>query len=546
MVPRVATPGNHEYSGTSSRRTGDRASRCRRTARRHGLRLRRAQGHRVLHRLSGRPVHLAELELGAVPSANCVRSSSSIQAPVAGEPAGEQPDKWTVVTFHHPMFSNEPARNNPAQRAAWLPIFERYGVDLVLQGHDHSYARGNLVAGSRRRRGNGTMYVVSVSGPKMYGADNSNWVENGAVSNARCWTNTQLYRSSRSTATSSPTRRRRPRAALRRSVHDRQAGRPGRRSSPRTSANVEPEGVGRRRAGTLSLSLAARAGAWARSPPASAGLRGRRRGHDHLLGGRRDADASSTRRRPTRASSSTARSRSRSRSRPRSSGAFGADRRHAAGAAQLRRADRQRCGSTIAQAGHRRQRGAAHGRLQEGADADALDDAAVGRYARLHDATHGVPSGSARSRARTRSPRLRPPLRFPASRRSARSPRPSFAAADRLAARLRDHARGGGPRDLRGHAAEWMYNPIGSVHGGVAATLLDSSLGCAIHTTLDAGVAYTNSDLQVRYAGRMSADSGRVLAESHVVHRGRSSRPPRGGCTPRTAGSCSGTPRPAA
>ena len=37
--------------------------------------------------------------------------------------------------------------------------------------------------------------------------------------------------------------------------------------------------------------------------------------------------------------------------------------------------------------------------------------------------------------------------------------------------------------------AEWMYNPIGSVHGGVAATLLDSSLGCAIHTVLPAGTA---------------------------------------------------------
>ena len=69
--------------------------------------------------------------------------------------------------------------------------------------------------------------------------------------------------------------------------------------------------------------------------------------------------------------------------------------------------------------------------------------------------------------------------------------------------------------------AEWMYNPIGSVHGGVAATLLDSSLGCAIHTTLPAGVGYTTSDLQVRYVRAMSASTGRVLAESTVVHRGR-------------------------
>ena len=69
--------------------------------------------------------------------------------------------------------------------------------------------------------------------------------------------------------------------------------------------------------------------------------------------------------------------------------------------------------------------------------------------------------------------------------------------------------------------AEWMYNPIGSVHGGVAATLLDSSLGCAIHTTLAAGQRYTTSDLQVRYIRSLSADSGRVLADSHVVHVGR-------------------------
>jgi uncharacterized protein (TIGR00369 family) len=69
--------------------------------------------------------------------------------------------------------------------------------------------------------------------------------------------------------------------------------------------------------------------------------------------------------------------------------------------------------------------------------------------------------------------------------------------------------------------AEWMYNPIGSVHGGIAATILDSALGCSVHTTLDAGVAYTTSDLQVRYVRAMSADTGPVLCESRVVHRGR-------------------------
>ncbi len=69
--------------------------------------------------------------------------------------------------------------------------------------------------------------------------------------------------------------------------------------------------------------------------------------------------------------------------------------------------------------------------------------------------------------------------------------------------------------------AEWMFNPIGSVHGGVAATLLDSCMGCAVHSTLEAGVAYVTTDLQVRYIRALSQSSGRVLAEGTVVHAGR-------------------------
>jgi uncharacterized protein (TIGR00369 family) len=69
--------------------------------------------------------------------------------------------------------------------------------------------------------------------------------------------------------------------------------------------------------------------------------------------------------------------------------------------------------------------------------------------------------------------------------------------------------------------AEWMYNPIGSVHGGVAATMLDSCMGCAVHSTLEAGVRYTTTDLQVRYIRAMTDTTGRVLAEGRVVHVGR-------------------------
>jgi uncharacterized protein (TIGR00369 family) len=69
--------------------------------------------------------------------------------------------------------------------------------------------------------------------------------------------------------------------------------------------------------------------------------------------------------------------------------------------------------------------------------------------------------------------------------------------------------------------AEWMYNPLGSVHGGIAATILDSCMGCAVHTTLEARVGYTTTDLHVRYIRVLTSASDRVLAEGRVVHRGR-------------------------
>lgn len=69
--------------------------------------------------------------------------------------------------------------------------------------------------------------------------------------------------------------------------------------------------------------------------------------------------------------------------------------------------------------------------------------------------------------------------------------------------------------------AEWMFNPIGGVHGGIAATLLDSCMGCAVQTVLPAGAGYTTGDLHVRYLRGMRADTGRVLAEGTVIHQGR-------------------------
>ena len=64
------------------------------------------------------------------------------------------------------------------------------------------------------------------------------------------------------------------------------------------------------------------------------------------------------------------------------------------------------------------------------------------------------------------------------------------------------------------------YNPIGTVHGGLAATLLDSAMGCAVHTTLPAGVGYTTLELKVNFTRPITSETGRVLCEGSVVHRG--------------------------
>ncbi len=66
------------------------------------------------------------------------------------------------------------------------------------------------------------------------------------------------------------------------------------------------------------------------------------------------------------------------------------------------------------------------------------------------------------------------------------------------------------------------YNPLGSVHGGYAATLLDSCMGCAIHTQLKPGQGYTTTDLRISYVRALRKDIGPVRAEGHVVHLGRS------------------------
>lgn len=68
--------------------------------------------------------------------------------------------------------------------------------------------------------------------------------------------------------------------------------------------------------------------------------------------------------------------------------------------------------------------------------------------------------------------------------------------------------------------AEYHYNPIGTVHGGVAATLLDSALGCAIHASLPAGTRYTTLQLNVNYLRPITDKTGTLYCEGNVIHVG--------------------------
>lgn len=102
----------------------------------------------------------------------CLNGNERIDDQVAWLDAllARQPQRWTVVFMHQPVYSTGKQRDNPTLRAALVPVYDRHGVDLVLQGHDHSYGRTyKLRQGARvTDRERGTVYTVSVTGPKFY------------------------------------------------------------------------------------------------------------------------------------------------------------------------------------------------------------------------------------------------------------------------------------------------------------------------------------------------------------------------------------------
>jgi len=186
MIPCIATPGNHEYDHLVNGATID-------------LEKQLSTHWRPQFCLpeNGPPgqeelAYWIDFQGARIISLNSNRLQAE-QAPWLETVLANNPQRWTIITFHHPIYSAKADRDNPQLRAVWRPLFDKYKVDLVLQGHDHSYARSKLMVGDQNVTGGtsardegGTVYVVSVSGPKMYDVSRRDFM-------ARAAEDTQLY-----------------------------------------------------------------------------------------------------------------------------------------------------------------------------------------------------------------------------------------------------------------------------------------------------------------------------------------------------------------
>ncbi|MEL6717849.1 MAG: metallophosphoesterase, partial [Bacteroidota bacterium] len=180
-IPSIATPGNHEYYRNAERTT---------------LLSKHWQPTFTLPENgpegSEETVYYVDYQDTRIISLNSISlqispTDSTAQVNWLKEILKKNDKKWTIVTMHYPIYSTKLGRDNERLRKALQPLFEKYKVDLVLQGHDHAYGRGtNLPLGSKTKTIGGPIYVVSVSGPKMYDVGLEEWMQRAA-------SNTQLY-----------------------------------------------------------------------------------------------------------------------------------------------------------------------------------------------------------------------------------------------------------------------------------------------------------------------------------------------------------------
>jgi 3',5'-cyclic AMP phosphodiesterase CpdA len=191
MLPSVPTPGNHEYRSYNDSEEAKKIAH-----------LSVQWSHQFTLPQNG-PANLKEsVYFFDYQDTRIISLNSNLmrkeQVPWIDSVLANNPNKWTVITFHHPIFSGANDRDNKELRDLWKPLFDKYKVDLVLTGHDHTYTRGqspktkNTLTGVNKREG-ATVYVVSVSGGKMYQLSDSLWNSYDEAQLNRVAENTQLF-----------------------------------------------------------------------------------------------------------------------------------------------------------------------------------------------------------------------------------------------------------------------------------------------------------------------------------------------------------------
>jgi len=182
MIPSVPTPGNHEYAKISVETTPPDVTRPLNLNLTPALSMHwRPQFALPEHGPPGleETTYFLDYQGVRIVSLNSNEKHAE-QAVWLDKVLAGNPGRWSILTFHHPIYSSAKSRDNVKLREAWQPVIDKHRVDLVLQGHDHTYARSGLATGATidavkneasgvaARNAAGTVYVVSVSGPKMY------------------------------------------------------------------------------------------------------------------------------------------------------------------------------------------------------------------------------------------------------------------------------------------------------------------------------------------------------------------------------------------
>ncbi|WP_152524687.1 purple acid phosphatase family protein [Novosphingobium lindaniclasticum] len=179
QTPQMPTPGNHEYVRDEAARAG---SSINGQWRRQFTLPENGPAEVPASRETSWYTDYQGLRLISIDSMQVDRDETARKAIVTWLDGllAKNPNRWTVLFLHFPLFSSEPGRDNPKVRAALKPLIDKYHVDLVLQGHDHGYARGAIGKDGPAADDAGTTYAVSVAGPKMYDVGSLPWARKSA------------------------------------------------------------------------------------------------------------------------------------------------------------------------------------------------------------------------------------------------------------------------------------------------------------------------------------------------------------------------------